>query len=97
MRWRPRSALHDHARIALLLNLAHKLSRVPPGSLSLQLHDENTGVVLVHLGGQVLALHKGRDGGLDLGDVRGGVVALSDDEAQFGQTASATVLRGVGK
>lgn len=65
--------------------------------MSLQLHDENTGVVLVHLGGQVLALHKGRDGGLDLGDVRGGVVALSDDEAQFGQTASATVLRGVGK
>lgn len=92
----PRPALHDHARIALLLDLAHKLSRVPSGPLSLQLHDKNASVVLVHLSGQAFALHEGRDGGFDLGDVGGGVVALSDDEAQLGQTASATVLKEEG-
>ena len=47
----PRPALHDRARIALLLNLAHKLSRIPSRPLSLQLHDKHPRVVLIHLGG----------------------------------------------
>lgn len=87
-------ALHDQARIPLVLNLPHKLSRIAPGALALQLHDEHAGVVLVEAGGQALALHQGGDRGLDLGDVRGRVVAFADDEAELGEPARAAVLQG---
>lgn len=56
-------------------------TNVPSGPLSLQLNDQNARVVLVHLGGQLFALHVRRDGRLDFGDARQRVVALANDEA----------------
>jgi hypothetical protein len=69
-------------------------TNVPSHPLSLQLNDQDAGVVLVLLGAQLFALYEQSHGGLDLGNAGQRVVALSDDKAQLGQTASATVLKG---
>lgn len=51
----------------------------------------------IEVGGQPLALHEVLDGGLDLGDVRGGVVALADNYAELGETRLTGGLRGLVK
>lgn len=77
--------------ITLSLNVADKRS-VPSFVTAAERPGRRCCAVL--LGAQLFALYEQSHGGLDLGNAGQRVVALSDDKAQLGQTASATVLKG---
>lgn len=61
-------------------------------ALSLQVDDQDTGVPLVELCGQFLALHQLGDGRFDSCDVVATVITLADNHAKLG---AALLARGL--
>lgn len=78
------SSSHNDTRIPLLQRPSNLPTSHP--TLSLQLHDKHSGITLFERCGEVLTFHHLLDGGAELGDVRGGVVSLSDDDSEDGET-----------